>query len=341
VVQLNAFAPALRVATTNVLADIANQCDGIRCDMAMLMTNSVFATTWGQLAGKENDREFWPDVIGALRLTQPDTVLIAEAYWDLEWELHQQGFDFCYDKRLYDRILSQDPGSIREHLSADLGYQSKLLRFLENHDEPRIAACLDVEAAKAAAVTIATLPGGTLWHEGQFEARQVRPPVFLSRRPHELPDHQLADWYRRLLTTVADQQMKRGRWQLHEMTGWSDNTTSASLVAWSWTGGGVGVGVGHLVVVNLSPHPAQGRVHLGWSDLPAGSLRLTDLLSERVYVRDGSELADCGLYVDLHAWQAYLLAVDRPPTPTGDITEPATIRPAPVEPVASPKLSRT
>lgn len=341
VVQLNAFAPALRVATTNVLADIASQCDGIRCDMAMLMTNSVFATTWGQLAGKENDREFWPDVIGALRLTQPDTVLIAEAYWDLEWELHQQGFDFCYDKRLYDRILSQDPGSIREHLSADLGYQSKLLRFLENHDEPRIAACLDVEAAKAAAVTIATLPGGTLWHEGQFEARQVRPPVFLSRRPHELPDHQLADWYRRLLTTVADQQMKRGRWQLHEMTGWSDNTTSASLVAWSWTGGGVGVGVGHLVVVNLSPHPAQGRVQLGWSDLPAGSLRLTDLLSERVYVRDGSELADCGLYVDLHAWQAYLLAVDRPPTPTGDITEPATIRPAPVEPVASPKLSRT
>ncbi len=175
VVQLDAFSPALRAATAGTLADIAGQCDGIRCDMAMLMTNNVFAKTWGGRTGREPAEEFWPAVIGELRGRHPDTVLVAEAYWDLEWELQQQGFDFCYDKRLYDRIAGQDPSAVRDHLRADLGYQSRLVRFLENHDEPRIAARLPADAERAAAVAVATLPGATLWHEGQFEGRRVRP----------------------------------------------------------------------------------------------------------------------------------------------------------------------
>ena len=66
------------------------------------------------------------------------------------------------------------------HLRADLSYQSRLVRFLENHDELRIASRLHGDAERAAAVAVATLPGATLWHEGQFEGRRVRPPLFLA-----------------------------------------------------------------------------------------------------------------------------------------------------------------
>jgi len=147
------------------------------------MTNQVFARTWGGRTGPAPDAEFWPTVLGALRARHPETVMIAEAYWDMEWVLQQQGFNFCYGKRLYDRIIGQDASTVRDHLHADLSYQSRLVRFLENHDEPRIASCLPADAERAAAVAVATLPGATLWHEGQFEGRRVRPPVFLSRRP--------------------------------------------------------------------------------------------------------------------------------------------------------------
>ena len=188
VVQLNAFSPALREAATATLAHIAAQCDGIRCDMAMLMTNEIFAKTWGGRTGPEPDEEFWPAVIAGVRGQHPQTVLLAEAYWDTEWILQQQGFDFCYDKRLYDRIVGRDVSGVRNHLRAGLDYQSRLVRFGENHDEPRIAAELPHDAEQAAAVVIATLPGATLWYEGQFEGRRVRPPVFLSRRPDEPPD---------------------------------------------------------------------------------------------------------------------------------------------------------
>jgi Alpha amylase, catalytic domain len=307
VVQLDAFSPALREATVDTLADIAGQCDGIRCDMAMLMTNQVFARTWGGRTGHEPAAEFWPAVLGQLHAQHPDTVMIAEAYWDMEWELQQQGFDFCYDKRLYDRIIGANLSAVLEHLRADLAYQSRLLRFLENHDEPRIASRLGPEAERAAAVAIATLPGATMWHEGQFEGRRVRPPVFLARRPDEPLDADLADWYRRLLAAVAGPRVRAGEWRLLEATGWPDNQTDRNLAAWSWAGNGSGDR--HLVVINLSRQPAQGRVPLPWPDLPGRSWRLTDILGQDVFERDGDELASTGLFVALNPWQFYLLAL--------------------------------
>ena len=106
VVQLNAFAPALRAGVIDTLRDIAEQCDGVRCDMAMLMMNGVFAQTWGARVGAPPEQDYWPTVIPAVRQTHPGFRFIAEAYWDLEWALQQQGFDFCYDKRLYDRLVA-------------------------------------------------------------------------------------------------------------------------------------------------------------------------------------------------------------------------------------------
>jgi hypothetical protein len=310
VVQLNAFAAAARAATAETLADIAGQCDAIRCDMAMLMFNDIFAKTWGSKAGQQPDEEFWPAVIAELRARQPGTVLIAEAYWDTEWTLQQQGFGFCYDKRLYDRIIERDPSAVGGHLLADLSYQSRMVRFLENHDEPRIAGELPAVLERAAAVAIATLPGATLWHQGQFEGRRVRVPVFLSRRPDEPPDEELAAWYRDLLRKVAEHEVRTGAWQLLQAGGWPDNQSCRNLIAWSWTpDGDAGSVRGHVVVVNLSAAPAQAQIPLPWPDLPGREWNLLDLLSGADFPRDGGQLADPGLYVDLPPGQSYLLAV--------------------------------
>ena len=123
VAQLNAFDPGLRDVTAMTLAAIAAQCDGIRCDMAMLFTTEVFARTWGAYAGLPLADEFWPDVIARVRRDQPDVLLIAEAYWDTEWALQQQGFDLCYDKRLYDRLAHEDAESVL-HIT-DVPYGTK------------------------------------------------------------------------------------------------------------------------------------------------------------------------------------------------------------------------
>ena len=151
------------------LSSIAAQCDGVRCDMAMLVLNQIFERTWGSRAAQRPPTEYWDDVIPAIKRAHPGFCFIAEAYWDLEWDLQQRGFDFCYDKRLYDRLEHDEAENIRLHLCADLAYQDKLLRFLENHDEPRAATVFSSAKQQAAAATTFTLPGARLFHEGQFE----------------------------------------------------------------------------------------------------------------------------------------------------------------------------
>ncbi len=140
VLQLNAFQPELRRVAAETLSSIAGQCDGVRCDMAMLFLNAVFERTWGGRSGQKPDAEYWGEVIPATKKSHPDFLFVAEAYWDLEWELLQKGFDFCYDKRLYDRLEHESAESVRLHLYADPDYLGRLVHFLENHDEPRAAS---------------------------------------------------------------------------------------------------------------------------------------------------------------------------------------------------------
>ena len=59
VLQLNAFQPGLRQAVIETLPDIAGQCDGVRCDMAMLMLNTIFERTWGSRAGARPAEDYW------------------------------------------------------------------------------------------------------------------------------------------------------------------------------------------------------------------------------------------------------------------------------------------
>ncbi|MBG0567162.1 alpha-amylase family glycosyl hydrolase [Actinoplanes aureus] len=305
VAQLNAFDPGLREATAAALIGIGEQCDGVRCDMAMLVTNEIFARTWGRWAGPAPGAEFWPYVFERVRAAHPGLVLIAEAYWDMEWALQQQGFDFCYDKRLYDRMAHEDADSVRKHLSAGRDYQDGLLRFVENHDEPRAAATMPGDRARAAAIAIATLPGAVLWHDGQFEGRRTHLPVFLARYPEEHLDLNLRDFYRRLIEVTAP--LRRGDWRLLDCHGWPDNPTHHDVLAWAWSDGDT---PRHVIAINFGDHTSQGRIALPWPTVAGRAWRLTDLLDGRVFERDGDELARSGLYVDLPAWGAHVLAVE-------------------------------
>ena len=297
VVQLNAFSRTLRTAVVETLLDVAGRCDGVRCDMAMLFLNDVFERTWGERVGPPQAEEYWDVVIGAVSAAYPDFVFLAEAYWDLEWTLRQHGFRFCYDKRLYDRLVDEGADDVRGHLSGDVAYQEGLVRFVENHDEPRAAATFTPQKARAAAVATLSQTGARLVHEGQLEGRQVRLPVFLGRRPEEPPDEDLRAFYRRLLAALGDDVFRHGAWQLAETRGWPGDERWRSLVAWTWDGGSR-----WLVVVNLGDTTAAGLAAVPWDDVRGRDWLLRDTTNDVELVRGGDDLRD-GLYVELPAWR--------------------------------------
>jgi hypothetical protein len=302
VLQLNAFQPELRNAVIETISGIAAQCDGIRCDMAMLMLNAIFERTWGARAGARPATEYWGTIIPAIKAKQPEFRFIAEAYWGLEWELQQQGFDFCYDKKLYDRMEKNTVESVRLHLLADRAYQDKMVRFIENHDEPRAAAAFPGAKGRAAAVAVLTLPGARLLYEGQFEGRKVRLPVFLGRLPAEAPDQELASFYSRLLKATNREVFRNGAWRPCERSGWPDNLSCLNILAWCWEL----EDQRYLVVINFGAQAAQALVHVPWDELRGKQWRLTDALTGDSYERSGDEMRDAGLFVDLGPWQCHL-----------------------------------
>jgi hypothetical protein len=277
------------------LVSVAGQCDGVRCDMAMLALPDVFERTWGRRAAL-----FWPRAIQQVRERFPGFCFMAEVYWDLEWTLQQQGFDYTYDKRLYDRLREGRARPVREHLRAGLDFQDKLARFLENHDEPRAAATFSVDVHKAAAVITFLSPGLRFFHQGQFEGRKRRISPHLVRAPLEPTDDALQQFYDRLLSVLRLPSVREGQWQLLDcLPAWDGNWTWDGFLAFAWQGPG---GERLLVTVNYAGSQSQCYVRLPFADLAGRSVQFSDLMGFACYDRDGNDVVSRGLYLDLPPW---------------------------------------
>lgn len=300
--QLNYANPDTQQAMIGELVRIAGQCDGVRCDMAMLVLPDVFERTWGQPAPL-----FWPAATQRVRQVHPGFTFMAEVYWDLEWTLQQQGFDYAYDKRLYDRLRERHARPVREHFLAELDYQDKLARFLENHDEPRAAATFPGGIHAAAATVTFLSPGLRFFHQGQFEGRQKRISPHLGRGPDEPTDQTIHQFYERLLTVLKLPVLRAGDWQLLQgAPAWDGNWTHDGFLVFAWQGAG---DERLVVAVNYSDHQSQCHVRLPFDGLQGKKWRLIDQLSEAGYDWHGDDLCGRGLYLDMPPWGASIFFI--------------------------------
>jgi len=298
-VQVNIFHAGMRQALVDVLMGIATVADGVRCDMAMLLLNDVFERTWqGKLGNSAPPAvEFWQDAIARVKERYPNFVFIAEAYWGTEGRLVELGFDYVYDKTLYDRLLHGDAESLRGHLNGQGAFLRHGLRFVENHDEPRAATAFAAHKLRGAALASATLPGMRMFHEGQFEGRKARVPVQLLRTPAEVPDEGLRDFYRRLVALAATPNLQRGHFTMLQVSPASPHTDDGhtGLVAWAWWLSGVPC----FVVLNQSDRTVHARLKIAPNEDLPGKLRFTDPFSLQAILTSSHELNSHGFPIEV------------------------------------------
>jgi hypothetical protein len=307
-VQLDYRRPATRSAMTQLLQSVAGHCDGVRCDMAMLALNEVFAKTWESLPIPNHQSpasEFWASAIPAVKATHPGFLFLAEGYWGLEARLQALGFDYTYDKTLYDGLVSRDAAGVQNHL---LGMTAEAIagsaHFLENHDEPRIASLLAPAEHRAAALLILGLPGMPFLHEGQLSGARLKIPVQLGRRALEPKQAEIASIYDLLLRTLPGTAVGQGSGELlRPRAAWPDNATAQNFIIVQWQRGAPEF---DLVVVNLAPHGSQCYAPLTIQHLAAHNWAMKDLLGQECYKRSGDDLQSQGLYLDLPAHGAQL-----------------------------------
>jgi len=279
--------------------------------MSMLLLPEVIQRIWGprSMPGDGTppvDALFWPEAIAHVRATHPHFLFMAEVYWDLEAALQQQGFDYTYDKRLYDRLLACDAQATRGHLRADAEFQCKCVRFLENHDEPRAACAFAPEVHPAAAVVAYLVPGLRFFHEGQLEGRRRHASIHLRRRPAEPVDAAVRDFYLRLLQCAKLPAVRDGDWRLLECRpAWEGNRTCQQLLAFTWEGPQQRL----LAAVNYGPAEGQCYLRIAWPDLGNRKFLLRDRMTPARYLRDGADLAARGLYLDMPPWCCHVFEV--------------------------------
>jgi len=303
-VQLDYSNPLTPTIMTGELLRIAAQCDGVRCDMAMLVQPDIFERTWGR-----RGLPFWPDAIRTVREKFPGFTLMAEVYWDLEWSLQQQGFDYTYDKRLYDRLREGVARPVREHFYAGLDFQDRLARFLENHDEPRAAAVFPIDRYAAALALTYLVPGLRFFHEGQASGWRKHISPHLIRGPLETEDPIIRDLYDKLFELLRQPILRDGQWRLLScLPSWPGNDTWDNFIAFDWRDGS---DERLLVAINLADHQGQCYVHFPDRDMADRQWTLSDYFSDAVYTRDGTQLGERGLYLDVPAWKAHVFKMNK------------------------------
>jgi len=306
-VQLDYRRLETHTAMIDVLKSLARRCEGVRCDMAMLQLEEVFQQHWQHLpaAGPSTRHDFWRNAIRSVKPDWPEFLFLAEVYWDLEARLQSLGFDFTYDKRLCDYVVSRNPVEITRHL---LGVTPDFLaasaHFLENHDEARIASLLSAPEHRAAALLALGLPGLRLLYEGQLTGARLRLPVQLGRRPAEPVDAEITAFYGALLKTLQSTAVGHGQGTLlPPRSAWPGNESAKNLVVVQWQATPEAF---DLVVVNLSPNPSQCYATLTVPDLARRNWRMRDRLGTEEYQRFGDDLQNQGLYLDLPGHGAQL-----------------------------------
>ena len=307
--QLNYFEPETRDLMIEKLLYIASVADGVRCDMAMLPLNNVFQNTWLGVLSESNyvkpRDEFWKIAIGRVKEKFPDFIFLAEAYWGLEWQLQQLGFDFTYDKTLTDRLAEGDVEGIKGHLHADKDFQMKSIRFIENHDEERAITNLGRYKSFAAAVIISTIQGLRFYFDGQFEGKKIKLPVQLGREPSEKTSQPTLRFYNTLLAITGEKIFKNGNWlMLNPSHTHPANNSFENFLTWQWNLDNEY----RIVVINYSHINSQCRIVL---ELPTDKeeIQLEDLLTRTIYKRSVNEIRDPGLFIELKGYQSHIFSI--------------------------------
>lgn len=310
-VQVNFYSNDLRQALIDELKRIAKVADGVRCDMAMLALNDVFERVWGKFTDYPRPRiEFWTQAINQVKQWRPDFVFLAEAYWDLEKQLQQLGFDFTYDKILYDRLRYAN--DIRGHLTDEKPNQQHCVHFIENHDEQRAVTAFGRERSLAAAVVVSTTPGLRLFHDGQLDGYHIRVPIQLGRQAGEASDPDIRHFYERLLAICNLPIFHKGEWGLLGVEQPAQgNTDHPNLLAWYWQY------ERHfkIIAVNYSQEPTQGWLKLPQMSESTEEVSLGEELTGTTKSYRLKHMESRGLWVELKPWESTILEIDNSPTP--------------------------
>lgn len=329
--QLNYANPDLQAAMIEVLIGnengLINHCDGLRCDMAMLLNSDTFIRTWGDkyfgghLPGSEisyiKNNEFWPKVIAEVKarvreLGRDDFTFIAEAYWDID--KLGKNFDGIYYKELYDSLqvqnndgnsISINHDNIRELLSLATkdrdgnNLNFKWNTFIENHDEQRAVKKFGEKASKAAAVISAFGPFTFLMNQNQEKGYRYRIPAQFRHHLSETTNLSIKNFYDQILKLRNSRLCQKGEWSVV----WPNPKMDSRIITVKYTLEDQTL----YITTNYCDQTSYGNLtQINHYD----NAKVASLTDNKVIENFDQDRSN-GLFIKLNPWESQIIFVDR------------------------------
>lgn len=236
--QLNYASPDTQQSMKEVLLNLVNHCDGVRCDMAMLLNPHTFIKTWQDfLSPSEIDfltkNDFWPKIIPEIKakaksLGKKDFTFIAEAYGGNGGQEYyeplsklEKVFDSLYDKGFYDELTQlkfNHSEPFYNHLKNDIGNlieNGHKVIFFGNHDEKRAIEVFGPELSKSVALLCTLMSNNTLLiHQDEPKGFRLRQPLQLDQPLNEYTNYSMQNFYDRILNIKNRPLFKDAKWSI-------------------------------------------------------------------------------------------------------------------------------
>jgi len=348
--QLDFLNPEVREAVIQTILHVSKMFPIIRFDAAMTLTRKHYQRLWFPEPGtggaipsraehgiskdefyKVMPKEFWREVVDRINKENPDTLLLAEAFWLLEgFFVRTLGMHRVYNSAFMNMLRDEDNAMYRLVLKNTLQFDPEILKrfvnFMNNPDEETaIKQFGDGGKYFGVCLMMITMPGLPMFGHGQIEGFHEKYGMEYRRAYwDEEVNMDLLHHHEKLIFPIMKKRYlfaNADNFSLYDF--WSGNTVNEDVFAYSnrvsneraliiyhnkyaETKGFIKNSVGFAVKHKDDKVQTQKSLAEGLKLPNEGYCIFKDYLTGLEYIRRNRDLHDQGLYLELHAFQCFL-----------------------------------
>jgi hypothetical protein len=348
--QLNFLNPEVREAVIKTILHVSKMFPIIRFDAAMTLTRKHYQRLWFPEPGtggaipsraeqgiskdefyKLMPQEFWREVVDRINEENPDTLLLAEAFWLLEgFFVRTLGMHRVYNSAFMNMLRDEDNAMYRLVLKNTLQFDPEILKrfvnFMNNPDEETaIKQFGDSGKYFGVCLMMITMPGLPMFGHGQIEGFHEKYGMEY-RRPYwdEKINLNLLRQHEKLIFPIMKKRYlfaNADNFLLYDF--WSGNMVNEDVFAYSnrvnteraliiyhnkyaETKGFIKSSVAFAVKQNDDNIQTQKTLIEGLKLPKEGYCIFKDYITGLEYIRRNQDLHEQGMYLELQAFQCFL-----------------------------------
>ncbi|NHJ21210.1 MAG: alpha-amylase [Candidatus Lokiarchaeota archaeon] len=348
--QLNFLIPEVRKAVIETILHVSSLFPIIRFDAAMTLTRKHYQRLWFPVPGTGGaipsraehgisreefynlmPKEFWREVVDTINEKNPDTLLLAEAFWLLEgYFVRTLGMHRVYNSAFMNMLRDEDNAMYRLVLKNTLQFDPEILKrfvnFMNNPDEETaIKQFGDGGKYFGVCLMMVTMPGLPMFGHGQIEGFHEKYGMEYRRAYwDEKVNIGLLKHHEKIIFPILKKRYlfaNVDNFLLYDF--WSGNNVNEDVFAYSnrvnneraliiyhnkyaETKGFIKTSVGFVIKQEDEKVQVQSSISEGLNLPKEGYCIFKDFLTGLEYIRRNRDLYENGLYLELQAFQCFV-----------------------------------